>query len=183
MAITNTSGADAPHMVRVVRHEAEGWDEVMCGNVSLVFEDRGGGVLCAFETPHELDQRAIDDLRALTAILNHPRVQSQDLMNAPACKRSGIHGSAGGAHMARDKQLGQIEIIPFDQADERPPERQATLLLRVSEAAPLLGISERHLYDLLRAGVIPAVRLGRSVRVSKVALERFIASQEDAGTK
>lgn len=49
------------------------------------------------------------------------------------------------------------------------------LLLRVEEAAEALGISRTTLYELLRAGSIPVIHIGRSVRIPVVALERYVA--------
>jgi excisionase family DNA binding protein len=78
---------------------------------------------------------------------------------------------------------GQMEIIPFETAPTSTArQHDEPLLLRVSEAALLLTISERHLYDLLRSGEIPAIRLGRCVRVSRAALLRYINQEEDRGT-
>lgn len=48
-------------------------------------------------------------------------------------------------------------------------------LMTISEAARVLSISESHCYSLAKAGVLPVVRVGRRVRVSRGALERFIA--------
>lgn len=39
------------------------------------------------------------------------------------------------------------------------------LLVRPSEAATLLGIGRSKLYELLAAGELPVVRIGRSVRI------------------
>lgn len=49
------------------------------------------------------------------------------------------------------------------------------LLLRVEEAAKALAISRTALYELLRAGEIPAIHIGRSVRVSVASLEAYVA--------
>jgi excisionase family DNA binding protein len=55
-----------------------------------------------------------------------------------------------------------------------------TLLVRVEEAARLLSISRAALYPLL-SREIPVVRIGRSVRVPRVELEKYIAGRlEDA---
>ncbi len=51
------------------------------------------------------------------------------------------------------------------------------LLLTAREAAAALSISERKLWSLTTSGVIKVVRIGRSVRYSRVALEEFIAAQ------
>lgn len=49
-------------------------------------------------------------------------------------------------------------------------------LLTPPEAASLLAISKRRLYRLTEAGLIPAVRLGRSLRFAPEVLEAIIAS-------
>ncbi len=46
------------------------------------------------------------------------------------------------------------------------------------EAAEALEISQKHLWNLTKAGAIKCVRLGRSVRYSVAALEDWIAQQQ-----
>lgn len=48
-------------------------------------------------------------------------------------------------------------------------------LLRVTEAAEWLDLSEYQVLAYAREGIIPSVRLGRQVRFAKSALEEFIA--------
>lgn len=59
------------------------------------------------------------------------------------------------------------------------PEKSETLrlLLTARDAAAALSISERKLWELTNCGVIKVVRIGRSVRYSRTALEEFIAAQ------
>lgn len=45
------------------------------------------------------------------------------------------------------------------------------LLLRVSEAADLLSVARSKAYAMVQAGEIPSVRLGKSVRVPRAALQ------------
>jgi len=49
-------------------------------------------------------------------------------------------------------------------------------LLRVPHVAQTLDVSQARVYELIRQGLLPAVRLGRQVRVSEEALRRFIES-------
>lgn len=49
-------------------------------------------------------------------------------------------------------------------------------LMTAPEAAEQLRVSTWRLYELCREGLLPHVRLGRSVRVDPGALDRFIAS-------
>ena len=46
------------------------------------------------------------------------------------------------------------------------------------ESAAALAISERHLWALTKAGVIPSVKIGRSVRYRSETLASFAAAQE-----
>ena len=54
------------------------------------------------------------------------------------------------------------------------------LLLTPREAAVTLGIGRTHIYDLIARGVIPSVRIGRSVRVPADALREWIAGEMGA---
>jgi excisionase family DNA binding protein len=47
-------------------------------------------------------------------------------------------------------------------------------LLTADEALGVLGVSKGRLYQLVRRGLLPSVRLGRQVRFSPKVLERFI---------
>jgi excisionase family DNA binding protein len=51
------------------------------------------------------------------------------------------------------------------------------LLLKPADAAEALAVSERTLFTLTKAGKVPCVRLGRSVRYSVTDLEDWIAGQ------
>lgn len=58
-------------------------------------------------------------------------------------------------------------------APARPPRDDAPLLLRIPEAAKLLSISRTTLYQLVARGEVPVLRIGRSVRISRTAVERL----------
>jgi excisionase family DNA binding protein len=49
------------------------------------------------------------------------------------------------------------------------------LLLTVAEAATALGLSRSKLYELLAAGEVESVSIGRSRRVPREAVEEFVA--------
>lgn len=57
-----------------------------------------------------------------------------------------------------------------------PPSAAAPLLLRVHEAARLLGIGTTLAYELIGQGRLPHIRLGRALRVPRRALEEHIAA-------
>lgn len=50
------------------------------------------------------------------------------------------------------------------------------LMLKPSEVAELTGWGRSKTYDLIAAGVIPAVKTGRSIRVPLAALRQWIES-------
>jgi excisionase family DNA binding protein len=55
------------------------------------------------------------------------------------------------------------------------------LLLRPSEAAEMVALGRSKFYQMLRDGCIPAViRIGRAVRISRAALEAWVAGQLQA---
>ena len=55
------------------------------------------------------------------------------------------------------------------------------LSVQLVQAAAMLGISERKLWELKATGKIPCVRIGRSVRFRIQDLEEFIERNLDAG--
>lgn len=57
------------------------------------------------------------------------------------------------------------------------------LLLRVGEAADLLGVSRSQAYWLIREGRVPALRLGHSIRVPTAALRSWLQSEIDCEQK
>jgi excisionase family DNA binding protein len=51
------------------------------------------------------------------------------------------------------------------------------LLLRVEEVAETLSIGRSKTYELIAAGELPVVRLGRCVRVPAAAVRRWVEAQ------
>lgn len=68
-------------------------------------------------------------------------------------------------------------VIPF----EAEPVDDLPQLLTAEEAARRLRCSTRKVYQMLADRELPPVYLGRSVRVSRAALARYIARQEAQG--
>ncbi len=66
----------------------------------------------------------------------------------------------------------------------REEEEMEPLLLRAGEVARLLCLGRSKVFAMLAAGELPTVRFGRSVRVPRVALERWIEerTQQASGT-
>jgi excisionase family DNA binding protein len=49
--------------------------------------------------------------------------------------------------------------------------------LKVPEVAKILRIARSRAYELCANGTIPAIKIGRSLRVSRKALERYLERQ------
>ena len=56
------------------------------------------------------------------------------------------------------------------ESDQRP----AVLLVTITTAADWLGLSRSKLYELLAAGELPTVRIGRSRRIAVADLQAFV---------
>lgn len=52
------------------------------------------------------------------------------------------------------------------------------LLLKVPEAAAMLGVGRSTLYERMATGDLPVVRIGRSVRIPAHAIREFAAKLE-----
>ncbi len=49
--------------------------------------------------------------------------------------------------------------------------------LRPADLAPQFGVSPGRIYQMLRAGELPFVRVGGSIRIPRAALEAWLAEQ------
>ena len=63
--------------------------------------------------------------------------------------------------------------------DAPAPER---ILLRMSEAAHVLGLGKSTVYEMAAAGELPMVRIGRSVRIPAHALREWAERLEQRGS-
>jgi excisionase family DNA binding protein len=54
---------------------------------------------------------------------------------------------------------------------------QRKILLTITEAAFLLGMGRSFVYELVKSGELPSIKLGRARRIPASALEAFIASR------
>jgi excisionase family DNA binding protein len=64
-------------------------------------------------------------------------------------------------------------------ADDRSGRPMVPLLLKAGQVAQLLGLGRSTVFALLAAGELPVIRIGRSVRVPRVALERWVNERTD----
>jgi excisionase family DNA binding protein len=56
-------------------------------------------------------------------------------------------------------------------------------LLRAEEAARVLGVGRSKVFEMLRAGELPVVRMGRSVRIPRRALIEWIEARTEPGRR
>ena len=52
-------------------------------------------------------------------------------------------------------------------------------LLRAEEVAEVLGVGRSKVFELFRAGELPVIRIGRSVRVPRAALHAWIEERTE----
>lgn len=52
------------------------------------------------------------------------------------------------------------------------------VLFRPQEVAEMLGISKATVYHLAASGQLPSVRVGKALRISREAIDRWIQDQE-----
>lgn len=56
-----------------------------------------------------------------------------------------------------------------------------TKLLKSEDIAQLLGVSKSFAYKLIRLGMLPSIRMGRSVRVRQEDLDQFVVTNVKSG--
>ena len=55
--------------------------------------------------------------------------------------------------------------------------------LNVAEAARIIGVGRNRLYETIRQGQLPVLRLGRRIVISRVVLEQILEAGELNGSK
>lgn len=71
-----------------------------------------------------------------------------------------------------DKEEGNSAVV-FPQTN--PEQREKRLALTPTEAAKLLGMGRRAMYEAIRTGQIPSIRFGRRIFIPLAALMRILA--------
>ena len=56
-------------------------------------------------------------------------------------------------------------------------------LLRPADLAPLLGVTPSRIYQMISAGILPAVRVAGAIRVPREAWQRWLDEQRDRALK
>lgn len=62
------------------------------------------------------------------------------------------------------------------------PDTDSPVLLRVPQAARILGVSRSKAYELINAGRLPVIRLAGSIRVNRAALLEMIERETSTPT-
>lgn len=55
-----------------------------------------------------------------------------------------------------------------------------TLLLTVEEAAAELRIARRRVFEMIREGTLPSVKIGKSRRITRAAVEEYVRQLQGA---
>ncbi len=72
-------------------------------------------------------------------------------------------------YVVKNRKDGSVHM------DSREPMERR--LLRIPEAATALGIGRTTLYEMVRRGEIPIVRIGRAVRIPATAIDVWVADR------
>jgi excisionase family DNA binding protein len=112
---------------------------------------------------------------------------------SPEAIRHGTAGMGSGARgaTARDATMTSADTHQEDPVPQWSAVRNdsaamassstAPMLLTVRQVEAALQLGRTRTYELLRSGQLPMLRVGRLIRVSRVALEEWIALQVAAG--
>jgi excisionase family DNA binding protein len=74
-------------------------------------------------------------------------------------------------------EIGEMPMETFRVAGMGASKGAVRLLLRPEEAADAIGVSRARMYELLAAGEISSLKIGRSRRIPLSELERWIARE------
>jgi len=76
-------------------------------------------------------------------------------------------------------QSGDEKARPHEHGD-RPMGASCQLLFTVAEVSQILRLSRSRVYELIYAGQLPSIKLGRSRRVRRSDVEAFVEGLEEA---
>ena len=116
-----------------------------------------------------------------SAILRHPvkaprrsRSQNEAHLMLARLRRTSVAESAQSCRV-------KASLVPLPWGERTLPADvpAAKLLLKVEEAAQLLSLSRKTLYDLMRRGELASLKIGGSRRIPLSALHTLIARLEE----
>ena len=73
-----------------------------------------------------------------------------------------------------ESALLELEEGLIGEASIRPQERKGLQLLSIAEACQDLGMSKTWVYQRIRSGEIPSVKLGHNIKIRREDLEEYI---------
>jgi excisionase family DNA binding protein len=76
------------------------------------------------------------------------------------------------AHKRAEEQKGFHKMGDFHEHISQ------RLLLRIPEVMSMLGVGRTKIYELIATGELPVVRVGRAVRISRVAIEKWVEERQ-----
>lgn len=65
---------------------------------------------------------------------------------------------------------------PVRDASRSHEAATSSLLLTVSEATIVLNLSRTRIFELMKSGEIPRVKVGRTTRICRADLDRYVAT-------
>jgi excisionase family DNA binding protein len=75
---------------------------------------------------------------------------------------------------------GNLRRIGFPPTNQDDRESFGPLLLTTSEVGALLGVGRTKIFEMLASEELPAIRIGRCVRISRVQVESWIDAKLEA---
>jgi excisionase family DNA binding protein len=99
---------------------------------------------------------------------------------ADMSRRTGRAAACDTSHTSPDsheRDLRRPRPWVTSDSDQLTSTSVAPMLLTVRQVEAALQLGRTRTYELLRSGQLPALRVGRLIRVSRVALEEWIARQ------
>jgi excisionase family DNA binding protein len=85
--------------------------------------------------------------------------------------RSALNFDAESKHLRWNRYTLQGKVYPIRNPQEGTPQR---LLLCIAEVAEALGIGRIIIYELIATGVLSTIRVGRAVRITDIALQKWV---------
>jgi excisionase family DNA binding protein len=94
--------------------------------------------------------------------------------------RATPHGP-GATEEGRPAEHGTQGVVHRESRSGGQPPEEPPMLLTVPQVEAALQLGRTRTYELLRSGEIPVLRVGRLIRVSRLALEQWVAQRSVPG--
>lgn len=128
-------------------------------------------------------RQRMDSAMALAFAAINDGVQRDDaeltgLANATLCLISDMHFLLGRLSMVDERPPPNPESV---RKRRTKPNRTFAGLLDVNDTAAKMGTSVSHIREMIRKGELPHTRVGRFLRVSEEAVDKYIAENSGKG--